>query len=218
MITMDEEAAVAKVINDIRDVAGDAEILIVDSSKDRTPEIAEALGAKVVRQYPPQGYGMAMDLALRSAGGDVVVTLDCDDTYPVDMIGVLAKAVTEEGYDIVAGSRLKSKPAAMPWLNYLGNKFFAWLASLLFMRRITDLHSGMRAYRKSLIEEMDYDPAGAALPVELLLRPLKMGRKAKVVFIDYHERLGTSTMRPLEGAWHTLRRILRVRFGRTVSK
>jgi len=49
---------------------------------------------------------------------------------------------------------LKGKPKAMPWLNYIANAGFAMLASVLFLRRLSDLHSGMRAYRKSLIEEM----------------------------------------------------------------
>ena len=46
MITMNEEGAVAKVIHDIRRVAPDAEVLLVDSSKDRTAEIAQELGIK----------------------------------------------------------------------------------------------------------------------------------------------------------------------------
>ena len=79
----------------------------------------------------------------------------------------------------------------MPWLNYLANWGFALLASLLFLPPVTDLHSGMRAYRKTLIDELKYQPKGAALPVELLLRPLKMGKKLKVVYIDYRERIGT---------------------------
>jgi hypothetical protein len=70
----------------------------------------------------------------------------------------------------------------------------------------------MRAYRKTLIDQMKYNVRGAALPVELLLRPLKMGKRVKVVFIDYRERIGASTMRPLQSAWWTLRRIMTVRF------
>ncbi|MDQ7824587.1 MAG: glycosyltransferase family 2 protein [Candidatus Eremiobacteraeota bacterium] len=212
MITMNEEDAIAKVVEDIRKHAPGAEILIVDSSKDRTAEIAESLGVKVIKQFPPRGYGPAMDCALRSASGDVVVTLDCDNTYPASMIPELAKLVTEEGYDLVDGSRLKKKPEAMPLINYLANAGFALLASMLFLRHLTDLHSGMRAYRKTLIDELRYDPKGAALPVELLLRPLRMGRRVKVVFIDYFERVGKSTMRPLESAWWTLVRIGRSRF------
>ena len=71
MITLDEEGAVEKVIRSIQAVVPDAEILLVDSSKDATPQIAESLGARVIRQFPPSGYGPAMSLALRSAAGDV---------------------------------------------------------------------------------------------------------------------------------------------------
>jgi glycosyltransferase involved in cell wall biosynthesis len=212
MITRNEEKAIGKVIADIRRVVPEAEILVVDSSTDRTAEVAGELGARVIKQFPPQGYGPAMDTALRSGSGQVVVTLDCDDTYPAERIPDLARLVLDEGYDVVDGSRLKSKPQAMPWLNYFANYGFALMASALFGNRLTDLHSGMRAYRKSLIDSLQYQPRGAALPVELLLRPLKMGKRLKVVFIDYRERIGQTTMRPLESAWWTLRRIVNVRF------
>ena len=153
-----------------------------------------------------------IDLALRSFKGSVAVTMDCDDTYPVDQIRPMAQMVLRDGWDLVDGSRLEHKPEAMPWLNYCANWGFALIASVFFGRRLTDLHSGMRAYRKAVIEEMTYSPQGAALPVELLLRPIKMGRRVKVVYIDYKERIGVSTMRPLSSAWWTVKRILGVRF------
>jgi glycosyltransferase involved in cell wall biosynthesis len=212
MITMNEAGAVREVIQDIRRIVPAAEILIVDSSEDETPTIAATLGARVIRQFPPKGYGPAMDLALRSAAGAVVVTMDCDGTYPADRVPELARLVVEDGYDLVDGSRLGHKPAAMPWLNYLANYGFALFASVLFKRRITDLHSGMRAYRKSMLDRWRYRVDGAALPVELLLRPIKSGAKVTTVFIDYRHRIGVSTMRPLAGAWWTLKRILDVRF------
>jgi len=206
-ITMNEENAVGKVIADIRAVVPDAEILIVDSSKDRTPEIASALGATVVRQFPPRGYGLAMETALRSGRGSVVVTLDCDDTYPAEAIPVLAGMVEDGGFDLVDGSRLKSKHQAMPWLNYWANKGFAIIASVCFGRRLTDLHSGMRAYRKSMIDRLEFDASGPALPVELLLKPIELGFRVGAIFISYRERVGTSTMQPLASAWWTARRI-----------
>ena len=74
------------------------------------------------------------------------------------------------------------------------------------------IHEQFRAYRKTLLDGLTYEVQGAALPVELLLRPLKMGKRLKVVYIDYRERIGQTTMRPLQSAWWTLRRILAVRF------
>jgi glycosyltransferase involved in cell wall biosynthesis len=214
MITMNEEDAVGKVIKDILTVVSDADIIIVDSSRDRTAEIAEELGARVVKQIPPQGYGMAMDIALRSARGDVVITLDCDDTYPVDKIPELADYVLKDGYDVVDASRLPRKPEAMPMINYLANWGFALIASVLFMKRFTDLHSGMRAYRKSMIDQVQFVKKGDAYPVELLLKPVRLGYKYKSIFIDYKERVGQSKMRPLQSAWYTMVRILRSRFAK----
>ena len=211
MISMNEEKAVGQVIEDIRRHAPEAEILLVDSSKDRTPEIAESMGARVIRQFPPKGYGPAMEMALRSANGEVVVTMDCDGTYPAERIPELAGYVLEDGYDLVDASRLKEKPATMPWVNYLANWGFAWLASVVFLRRITDLHSGMRAYKKELIDNLDMQANGSALPVELLLKPLAQGRRLKTVFIDYDERIGASTLDPLNSAWWTLKRIIHSR-------
>ena len=212
MITRNEEKAVAKVIKDIQTAVPGAEILIVDSSADRTAEIAQSLGARVIRQFPPRGYGPAMDTALRSGQGDVTVTLDCDDTYPVEFIAPMARMVLDEGYDLVDASRLGGKPAAMPWINYLANWGFGVIASVLFVQRITDLHSGMRAYRKSLIDALKYESNGAALPVELLLRPIRQRYKVKSINIPYRPRIGESTMVPLQSAWWTVKRILRSRF------
>ena len=212
MITMNEEQAVAKVINDIKSVEPKAEIVIVDSSKDKTAEIAEKLGAKVIKQIPPKGYGPAMDLALRSASGEVIVTLDCDDTYPVDKIPVLADMILNKGFDIVDASRLKTKPKFMPWINYLANWGFAKIASVLFFKNFTDLHSGMRAYRKSMIDKLKFDNRGVSLPVELLLKPIKYGYKFDTIFIEYKERIGVSKLEPLKAAWWTVKRILGVRF------
>ncbi|STX52408.1 putative glucosyl-3-phosphoglycerate synthase [Legionella busanensis] len=211
MITKNEEQAVAGVIEDIKSIVSEAEILIVDSSQDETPVIAKAHGAKVIRQFPPRGYGPAMEHALRAASRPVIITLDCDNTYPAHKIPELASLILKENYDLVDASRLEKKPQAMPWLNYLGNLMFAWLASLLFFRRLNDLHSGMRAYRKTMLDNLEFDAKGAALPVELLLKPIISGYKVHTIFIDYHERVGQSKMNALDTSWWTLKRILKVR-------
>src|SRR5712691_2102665 len=109
MITLNEERAVAKVVEGIRRVVPDAEIFLVDSSRDRTAEIAESLGCRVHKQFPPEGYGPAMDKAVREARGEIVITLDCDDTYPVEVIPRLVGMI-DEGWDLVNASRLQTRP------------------------------------------------------------------------------------------------------------
>lgn len=210
MITMNEEGAVAKVVGDIRRVAPDAEILLVDSSKDRTPEIAESLGCRVIRQFPPQGYGPAMDRAVREASGDVVITLDCDDTYPVEEIPHL-RALVEEGWDLVNTTRVWRRPKAMPFANFLANRAFALAARIVHGIKTTDLHSGMRAYRKSMIDQVTWNARGPALPVDMLVIPFHRGFKVIDVKIDYRERIGFTTLHRWSSTLWTFKRIWNAR-------
>lgn len=210
MITMNEERAVAKVIRDIRSVVPDAEILLVDSSKDRTAEIAEELGCRVIKQFPPQGYGPAMDRAVREAHGDVVVTLDCDDTYPVEVIPRLVHLV-EEGYDLVNTTRTWRRPKAMPFANFLANRVFALAARVLHGLKTTDVHSGMRAYRKSMLEFVQWDPKGPALPVDMYVTPFRRGFRVTEIPIDYRERIGETTLHRWSSTLWTLKRLWKAR-------
>ena len=223
MITLNEENAIEKVILDIQKATAgrDVEIVVVDSSKDRTPQIAERLGARVVRQFPPQGYGRAMERALGETRGAVAVTLDCDDTYPAEQILPIADQVLRGEADLVNASRLGHKPDAMPWPNYIANYAFCVLARVLVGVKTTDLHSGMRAYSKPLLDRLTFDASGPGLPVELMLKPVLLGFKVTEVFIEYRDRVGTSTLQKWSSTLWTLKRILRcvpMRFGATPAE
>lgn len=211
MITLNEERAVEKVVRDIRRVVPDAEIFLVDSSRDRTAEIAQALGCRVFKQFPPKGYGPAMDRAVRDAGGDIVITLDCDDTYPVEIIPKLVQMVEKDGWDLVNATRLAKRPQAMPFANYIANRVFAWTARLLHGIKTTDMHSGMRAYRKSMIDKVQWDPQGPALPVDMLVIPYRMGFRVIDVPIEYRERIGASTLQRFKSTLWTFKRLWRAR-------
>ena len=210
MITMNEEGAVAKVIHDIRRVAPDAEVLLVDSSKDRTAEIAQELGCRVIKQFPPQGYGPAMDRAVREASGDVVITLDCDDTYPVETIPEMMRLI-DEGYDLVNTTRVWRRPKAMPFANFLANRVFALGARILHGLKTTDVHSGMRAYRKTMIDNVQWVAKGAALPVDMYVIPYRRGYRTAEIPIDYRERIGTTTLHRFSSTLWTFKRLWNAR-------
>ena len=210
MITLNEERAVAKVVGDIRRVVPDAEIFLVDSSKDRTAEIATELGCRVFKQFPPKGYGPAMDRAVRDAAGDIVITLDCDDTYPVETIPPMISLI-DEGYDLVNATRLATRPKAMPFANYLANRIFAWTARLLHGIRTTDVHSGMRAYRKSMLEKVTWDPNGPALPVDMLVIPFRMGYRVPEIPTEYRDRLRATPLQAGNSSVWTFKRLWRAR-------
>lgn len=212
MITKDEERSAAKVVGDIRGVLPDAEVLVVDSSTDATAEIAQRSGARVIRQFPPKGYGPAMLVALLTPERDIVVTLDCDDTYPVEVLPELAAAV-RAGCDVAGTTRLaRGRPEHMPLANYLANRTFNVLASVVFARRIGDVHSGMRAYRRDVLHAIPWRAEGPALPVELLLRPLRRGYAIREQSIAYRPRIGETTLERFSSAKWTARRIFACRF------
>ncbi|MFC7165817.1 dolichyl-phosphate hexose transferase [Halospeciosus flavus] len=203
-----EEEAIEDVLTDIEAATdGQAEIVVVDSSEDRTPEIAREHGAEVVRQ-PPRGYGEAVREALLSASNPVRVTTDCDGTYPMERIPDFLDLINE-GYDVVSGDRLYHGADTMPPFNRFGNHAFAALASGLMGERVHDVTTGMRAYRADLIEDVTWTE-NTGLSAELLLRPVMRDYRVREEPIEYDERLGETTLDPLTGGAAIAKSIVKV--------
>jgi len=208
MGTYNEEAAIGTVLDDIDRVTdGRAEVVCVDGSDDSTPEIARAHGARVIEQEP-RGYGYAVRTALTSASRPVVVTTDCDDTYPMDALPRFLELVNE-GYDVVSGDRLYHGAEAMPAFNRLGNHAFAALASVLLGERVHDTTTGMRAYRKEVIRNVRWTE-NTGLSAELLIRPLMRGYDVREEPIAYAERAGETKLDPLAGGYAIAKSIVKV--------
>jgi glycosyltransferase involved in cell wall biosynthesis len=208
MGTYNEEAAIGTVLADIERVTdGRAEVVCVDGSDDRTPEIAREHGATVIEQEP-QGYGVAVREALLSATRPVIVTTDCDDTYPMDALPEFL-AYINDGYDVVSGDRLYYGADAMPAFNRFGNAGFAGLASVLMGERVHDTTTGMRAYRSEVIEKIEWTE-NTGLSAELLIRPLMRGYEVREEPITYAERAGETKLDPIQGGAEILKSIVTV--------
>jgi glycosyltransferase involved in cell wall biosynthesis len=208
MGTYNEEEAIGSVLADIdRVTGGRAEVVCVDGSDDRTPEIARGMGARVIEQEP-QGYGVAVREAVLTPDRPVVVTTDCDDTYPMERLPDFLELVNE-GYDVVNGDRISPGPETMPRLNRLGNRAFAGLASLLLGRRLNDVTTGMRAYRRDMLHCIDWTE-NTGLSAELLMRPVARNYRVTEVPIDYDERAGETKLDPFRGGAAIAKSILRI--------
>ena len=208
MGTYNEEAAVGTVLSDIAEVTDDrAEVVCVDSSDDRTPEIAREHGARVIEQ-PPMGYGHAVREAVLTPERPVVVTTDCDDTYPMERLPQFLDLINE-GYDVVSGDRLYHGAAAMPAFNRFGNAAFALAASVLAGERVHDTTTGMRAYRRELLHDIEWTE-NTGLSAELLLRPLIRGYRIREEPIPYRERAGETKLDPLGGGAAIAKSIVKV--------
>ena len=208
MGTYNEEAAIGPVLSDIdRITDGKAEVVCVDGSSDRTPEIAREHGARVIEQEP-QGYGVAVREAILAPDRPIVVTTDCDDTYPMEQLPEFLGAINA-GYDVVSGDRLYHGAETMPGFNRLGNRLFALGASVLMGDRVHDTTTGMRAYRREVIESIEWTE-NTGLSAELLIRPLMRGHDVRERPIRYAERLGETKLDPIEGGAAITKSIVKV--------
>ena len=208
MISRNEEGAIAKVIDGVRHAVPEAEVIVVDGSSDRTPEIATARGARVIPE-PGGGPASALLAALHASERPVVATIDADATYPPELLPAIIE-LARRGFDVVGTDRLGfGRPITMPRANYVANRLFNVIASIRARRRVRDVHSGMRAYRRAVLDEFDWDTKGLALPVDLLLWPVTARRRVLEIPIEYRDRIGTTTLVRFPGTLWTLRRLLR---------
>jgi glycosyltransferase involved in cell wall biosynthesis len=208
MGTYNEEEAIDSVLDDIATVTdGRAEVICVDGSSDRTPEIARDHGATVIEQEP-QGYGVAVREAVLTPDRPVVVTTDCDDTYPMERLPDFLAEIND-GADVVSGDRLYYGAEQMPAMNKLGNELFALLASVLMGKRVHDTTTGMRAYRREVLQKIVWTE-NTGLSAELLMRPLMRGYDVRERPIEYDERKGETKLDPFSGGAAIAKSIVRV--------
>ncbi len=215
MPTFNEEKALPLMVESIRmhTAAYDTEILIVDSSRDETPRIAERLGVRVINQ-PPRGHGIALRTAITAASGDLVITSDCDNTYPMDAIPRFVDLLTDGGYDIVAGNRLGLPEVrrAMPAANLWANRAFALIVRLLYRIPTHDVTTGMFGLRRELIHAIPWE-TNYSFPSELIIRSSLSGRRFVEVPIRYSLRVGEVTLNRWRSGKAYLRCFLKYRFG-----
>jgi len=171
------------------------ELLVVDDgSTDRTAELAEAAGARVLVQPENRGYGAALKAGIALAAYDVVVITDADGTYPADRIGDLVEAMAD--YDMVVGARIGDN-VSVPLERRPAKWFLMQLASYLAGRRIPDLNSGLRAMDIRLVRRfLHLLPDGFSFTTTITLAALCSGALVKYVPIDYYARVGQSKIRP----------------------
>ena len=87
---LNEEQGIEKILRAMPDFV-DETIVVDNNSTDRTSEVAASLGAKVIRE-DVRGYGRSYKRGFAAATSDLIVTLDGDQSYPVDALSYLLEA------------------------------------------------------------------------------------------------------------------------------
>ncbi len=171
------------------------ELLVVDDgSKDRTAEVASGIsGVNLIRHSRNRGYGAALKTGFSRASGELIGFLDADGTYPPEYFPQLCLAALN-GIDLVIGSRMSGEDSKMPVTRRLGNFFFATLLSLLGRQKVTDSASGMRVFRREILEQIYPLPDGLNLTPVMSTRALHEGIIVGEIPIPYSERVGRSKL------------------------
>ena len=97
-----------------------------------------------------------------------------------------------------------------PKINSFGNWIFALLVSLLYFKRVHDVTTGMRGYKREVIHSIEWKE-NTGLSAELLFKPILKKYRMKEIKIDYRERIGTTKLDPLKGGSQILWSILKYR-------
>jgi glycosyltransferase involved in cell wall biosynthesis len=190
------------------------EILIVDSSTDRTAELAVEAGARVLK-VPKRGLGRAYIDALPHIRGRWVLMGDADCTYDFRRLGAFVEAF-REGYEFVMGSRWKGsiEEGSMPWLHqHLGTPVTTFILNRLYGSKFSDIHCGMRGITRDALERMDLQSQSWEYASEMVLKSVHMELRTTEVPVTFlkdregrlshHKRAGWFS--PWQAAWINLK-------------
>jgi glycosyltransferase involved in cell wall biosynthesis len=141
----------------------DEVILVDDASKDHTAELARRLGITTIVHRQNKGYGGNQKTCYKAAlerGADIVVMVHPDYQYSPRLIPAMASMIASGHYDAVMGSRILGKTAlrgGMPLHKYVSNRFLTFAQNLLMDQKLSEYHTGYRAFSRQLLEALPLD-------------------------------------------------------------
>lgn len=164
------------------------QILIVDSSTDRTAEIALAHGAEVLKT-PKRGLGRAYLDSIPYVRGKYVILGDADLTYDFRELAPFVEKL-RQGYEYVMGSRFKgSLPRdAMPALHrYFGNPATTWILNRIYGTRFSDIHCGMRGLTTDALRRIDLRSQSWQYASEMIIKAVHLRLRTAEVPVTFRK-------------------------------
>ncbi len=157
------EKTIAQTIAEIPLDLVDEYVVVDDASTDNTILVASTLQVKnLIRHDKNRGYGgnqkTCYDTALELKG-DIVIMLHPDYQYTPKLIPSMAHMIASGLYPVVIASRILGKGAlkgGMPKYKYIANRFLTWVQNLLINQKLSEYHSGYRAFSREVLETVNY--------------------------------------------------------------
>jgi glycosyltransferase involved in cell wall biosynthesis len=141
----------------------DLVILVDDGSSDETAKIARELGLELFVHDRNYGYGANQKTCYREAlraGADIVVMVHPDYQYDPTLLPEIVRPIQEGRADVVLGSRLMGTSPikqGMPWWKYISNRFLTWVENVTFGLKLSEYHTGYRAFRREVLEAVNLE-------------------------------------------------------------
>jgi glycosyltransferase involved in cell wall biosynthesis len=190
---LNEEEAIGTVVTEVpRDLA--TEIIVVDNgSTDRTAEVAEAAGARVIHE-PMRGYGAAcLAGAMAAQHADILVFLDGDRSDDPREMPVVLGPLLDGQADLVIGSRVAglAEAGALTSQQRFGNRLVTWIVRLLYGVTLDDI-GPFRAVRASVLQDLGMEHKTYGWPVEMVVKAARKGYRVINVPVSCRKRIGVS--------------------------
>ena len=208
-----EEDAIVATIEAVRATfaeprwAGYEIVVVDDGSTDRTGELAAAAGATVVRHPANGGYGRSLKDGIAAARNDLIAITDADGTYPIDQLPRLYGEI-EKGFDMVVGARTGEEYRESVVKSPL-RKILKFLVEFTSGRRIADINSGLRIFRRSTVMPFFSHLCDTfSFTTSMTLAYLMTGRYISYLPIEYRKRIGKTKVRLFKDALATLQYIV----------
>ena len=186
-----EEMNIGRVLDDLNKTTAqlsgnEFEVIVVDDeSTDRTGEVSQARGAKVIRNTGPSGKGRALRLGFENATGEILVMMDADYSHRPEELPRFLQAM-EEGVGLVIGSRVVGGSEEYTPIRALGNVFLTYAVGLFLGRYLSDALNGFKAFRRDVFDDFNYTSSMFEIEIELIANTLRKGYR--VIEVLSHER------------------------------
>jgi glycosyltransferase involved in cell wall biosynthesis len=153
-----------KTYNEIPIDIVDEVVLVDDASSDNTVEVARRIGIRhIIHHERNKGYGANQKSCYKKAlelDGEIIIMLHPDYQYTPLLITAMTSIIANGLYPVVFGSRILGKGAlkgGMPLYKYIANRFLTFFQNLLMNQKLSEYHTGYRAYKREVLESINLD-------------------------------------------------------------
>jgi glycosyltransferase involved in cell wall biosynthesis len=183
-----EEAAVATVVADFRNVLPTAEIFVYDNnSSDRTIAVARDAGAQV-RSERRQGKGHVVRRMFADIDADIYLLVDGDATYDAASAPRMIEALLTDHLDMVVGLRVDQAEAAYRPGHRIGNRMLTGFLSSVFGQEFKDILSGYRVFSRRFVKSFPVLSDGFEIETEFSVHALELALPVAEIETPYYAR------------------------------